>query len=413
MRNSLVKALGIGALGCLGTLPAAGVGEAPEIRNGARPVEGVRTVRLEEQWRVGADAEDVMLGWPGQVVTDADGNLLVLDRQLSQVHIFSPQGQYLRSLGREGEGPGEMRRPRDLFLFPDGSLGIVQTSPGKILRLAPDGTPRASVIPGGAAAQGSMAFLFTAACRNGVLLIGGETMLPGEQAIGHERYLDRIREDGTQVVRYLESRVQRGMAGFKWEEEEDYFVHIGGFALGPDGRVYAAPERNRYAVHVFSPEGKLERVITREYEPHRRSAAEKADVNASRRMVINGREIEKVISDREQAVGRLRVDDDGYLWVLPGGPPADAPAGTFEIWDVFDPSGRFVRQVAYLCPGNRMQDHLFRVSEDRALMVRGYAGAGVAVLAGVGGGSPTPPANAGAEGNEETPLELICYRVPK
>jgi hypothetical protein len=133
-------------------------------------------------------------------------------------------------------------------------------------------------------------------------------------------------------------------------------------------------------------------------------------------MLINGREIEKVISDREQAIGRLRVDDDGNLWVLPGGPSPDAPEGAFEVWDVFDPSGRFVRQVAYLCPGNPLEDHLFQAREDLAVMVRGYAGSGVAVLAGVGGGSAAPPAgldDQGDEAEDETPLELIGYRIPE
>jgi hypothetical protein len=231
----------------------------------------------------------------------------------------------------------------------------------------------------------------------------------------HERYLDRIREDGTRMVRYLEGCLERGRTGFKWDEEEDYFVHVGGFALGPDGRVYAAAERDRYAIQVFSPEGELQRVITREYEPHRRSAAEREQVGASRQMVVNGREIEEVISDRDPAIGRLRVDDAGSLWVLPGGSSPDAPEGAFEVWDVFDPSGRFVRQVAYLCPGTPGEDRLFQVRADRAVLVRGYTGSGIAVVAGAGGGSGALPAGAGggSDAEDETPLELICYRIPE
>lgn len=51
---------------------------------------------------------------PVAVDIDGDGNLWIADRRLSQVLAVSPAGEVLRTVGRNGEGPGEFRAPRGL-----------------------------------------------------------------------------------------------------------------------------------------------------------------------------------------------------------------------------------------------------------------------------------------------------------
>jgi hypothetical protein len=402
-------ALGVLIAGLVGIGTAAAQGPpsadaAPRVRNGETPAEGTRTWDLRELWRVGGDAEgELIMGAIGDVASDASGDVYALDRQLSQVHVFSADGAYRRSLSREGEGPGDTRRPRGVVLLPDGDLGVVQMQPGKIVRLARDGTARGSILLGGeAATQGGMSILFDAACRAGRLFVCGESMSPGSGTFARTRYLSRIGEDGVEQHRYLEQSHERNLAGFKWNEAEDYFVHMGRFAVAPDGRVYAAPVRDRYEIHVFAPDGALERVIERPAELHQRSDAERKAVGATMRMVINGREIEKEISDHDPAIARLRVDAAGRLWVLPRTNVPRPPAGVMETYDVFDASGRFTHQVAVRCPGEPRRDRLFFLDDGRAVLVQGYADALEAALGGGG---------AGEESEEAAPLTLICYRV--
>jgi hypothetical protein len=50
--------------------------------------------------------------WSPQWMTmTEDGTILVSDSSAGRVAAFAPDGTYLRSFGREGEGPGEFRRP--------------------------------------------------------------------------------------------------------------------------------------------------------------------------------------------------------------------------------------------------------------------------------------------------------------
>ena len=57
-------------------------------------------------------------------VTDA-GEVLILDRIQTNVRVFSVTGDYLYTLGGQGEGPGELQVPEALVLEPGGELLVV------------------------------------------------------------------------------------------------------------------------------------------------------------------------------------------------------------------------------------------------------------------------------------------------
>ena len=73
----------------------------------ATPPGGIESLALRELWRAGGLDEDVIFGEIEQIVAGPEGNLYVLDSQLCQVMVFGPEGEFLRTLSREGEGPGE------------------------------------------------------------------------------------------------------------------------------------------------------------------------------------------------------------------------------------------------------------------------------------------------------------------
>jgi hypothetical protein len=369
--------------------------------------DGLRTVTLEEIWRAGGDEEDLIFGVVGQILTDAEGNIYVLDRQLSEVQVFSPDGEYLQTLSGEGEGPGEVRRPVDMAFLPDGTLGVVQMMPGKIVKVDLDGTPAGSVSPGGDPELGGFRVLFNVKSRNGQILACGEEMNPSPQGVmSQTRYLARLADDGKEVARYLEKSSERDMATFKWDEEKDYFVNFGRCALGPDGRVYMAPDRSKYEIHVLSPDGKIERIIERKHKPRKRNQEDKDRVNNSMRMIINGREVEKVISDHDPAITNLWVDDESRLWVLHSRSAREQPEGVLQTYDVFDAKGHFIFEAAVACPGDPLDDGLFLLGSDRAVRVKGMVGAAASAIAGRGGGTSSDESE-----EEAAPLEVICYRV--
>lgn len=81
---------------------------------------------------------------PTAVRADARGNTYILDRGNHRVLVFGPDGRHLRSMGKQGGGPGEMQFPASLALAPDGSVGVLDPMLGQMVRFGADGR----VLPG-------------------------------------------------------------------------------------------------------------------------------------------------------------------------------------------------------------------------------------------------------------------------
>ena len=61
-----------------------------------------------------------------------DGRIVVLDLGLPGVRLYSPDGRWIRDLGRVGDGPGEYRSPKALVAV--GNDVVVLDAVGRLLR---------------------------------------------------------------------------------------------------------------------------------------------------------------------------------------------------------------------------------------------------------------------------------------
>ncbi len=68
----------------------------------------------------GADHE--MFAEVSGVGFDAEDNLYVLDRQSKRVMVYDRTGRFLRQIGKEGQGPGELIQPLQLLMGGDGTV---------------------------------------------------------------------------------------------------------------------------------------------------------------------------------------------------------------------------------------------------------------------------------------------------
>ena len=101
MLTSSVRLLLLMLLVAALALPA--VAEPARVENGPTPRDGIDQLELEEIWRHGGeDDEDVLFGLVSSVITDADGLLYVLDSQLAQVNVFSPDGELVEIIELPG-----------------------------------------------------------------------------------------------------------------------------------------------------------------------------------------------------------------------------------------------------------------------------------------------------------------------
>ncbi len=361
------------------------------IQNSDTPRDGTTDLVLEEIWRAGGLDDDRVFGMITQIRQGTDGNLYVMDAQLSLVHVYSPGGEHLRTLFGEGEGPGEIRGPRDLVLMKDGRVGAVQEMPGKLIFVDSQGDPAGNLLIGGeGTGHGNFCQTFSAFTDGDLLLIAGFIQAPGSQD-GHFQqtsFLSSFDAQGNRITDFAKTVNDLAMADFVFDETRHLAPFWWNAAVGPGGRVYVAPDLGRYEIQVFATDGKLEKVITREYKPWRRSKADKDYFTDMVRAIYHGvpMEIKVAVTDFEPTIvymhRGLRVHPDGSLWILTTHGIRDPADGAMATFDVFDSSGEFTQQVNVQGSWNGRSDSVFFLDDDHAVVVTGFADAMVTQFTG-------------------------------
>jgi hypothetical protein len=372
-----------------------------------------RTVELVEQWRIGSeDDEDILLGVIFDAVVGPDGNVYLIDRQLSQVLIISPEGELVTTLGRQGEGPGELNQPHGLFLLDDGKIGVIQGFPGKVTVINPDDTPGGEIHIGGAPEEGGFNFVRKLArCGDNLVGVRGRNTFDMESgksvATNTLAVMDMEGNDIAVVVEHTqEADLQRRVF-----DEKAEFSELDEWAIGPDGVLYTAPVRDDYTINARGLDGELVRVMTREFKPRHRDSEDKEELTDGMIIIINGvrQEIENKALDNDPAIMGLQVAGDGRLFV---GTCYDQDklleVGTAGRYDIISPAGEFVEQMTLAVPGfDGDKDRLVFMDGVNFLVIRNFDQAQKAMMAGFGDDDEEDEDLGDAE-----PLEVVYYRMP-
>ncbi|MDX2475509.1 MAG: 6-bladed beta-propeller [Candidatus Krumholzibacteria bacterium] len=380
----------------------------PHVKNGSTPTGGVQALRMNELWRVGGeDDEEILFGLTPKVCTDDKGQVYVLDSQLSQVLVFSPDGKLSHILFREGDGPGEVRQPRDMFVLGDGRVGAMQSFPGTTILVDGKGLPAGRIRAGGPG--DGLYSLLACQAQGDHILMSGLTQSTGTPGISNRTfYLSSFGDDGHETHRYCESKAVYDFGNFHYSEREHIPTFLYCFDVGADGRSCVAPDRDAYAIHVFSPDGKPELVLERDYEPIDRSDQEYEELRQTLDSGLSVVPMEYELTVERQAAAipyfqrGLHMRKDGSIWALSGRGIRELPDGVFAVFDVFDSSGEFVKQMELRGPGNALKDGIFFAGPDRILVVKGYM---ESMMAPFGQSSKAP--------NAETDMAVICYQLEK
>ncbi len=362
---------------------------------------GVQSLDLKEIWRAGGEDEDIIFGRIVDVKTGPDGNMYVLDNQLCQVVVISPEGEHLRNLSREGDGPGELRQPVALAFISENILGIGMGYPGKMISLQLDGTPAESFYPIGVPSEGNIGLLMGVQYLDGVLVACGGRMVFGDNGQGHvDRFLSVCNLDCTETQRILEKATPLDLTGQKFVEATDYYIETS-WALGAGKLIYAAMERDVYEISVFDTNGKQLKTFGRKYQPRKRTSAEKQAIRPIIN-VNNNSDMEVIAEDYDECITRILFNhDQETLWVLTAHGNNEKSEEILETWDVFTVDGEFLKQVIIPLGAEMNEGNIYLVGGNKLVVVKGDNS--------VFNAEENP-----AEENSEQvvePLEVICYEM--
>jgi hypothetical protein len=266
-----------------------------------------------------------------QSVYVADGRVAATDADEPHVRVFPlsrAAGDAVRTLGPEGDGPGELRAPLTAVLHADQSVTVVDVSQKRITEFGSSdevlSTRRINAFPAGAGyATEARRLLFTITdFKGGLTLVRpvGEARL--------DTVLARVPFQDDGVMRFVAPAVRSD----------------GAFAFGEGSE--------EYLIDVYTASGRLERALRRDVERRPRTAEEMAVLRdrvtlagGGRRRAGSGgaaREIE--VDPRQPHFGRLsslQFDGNDRLWVR----TSRAPAGR-TVFDVFGADLHYLGEVA-------------------------------------------------------------------
>jgi len=101
------------------------------IKNPAEPLYGELSFELEEDISIGGNVNDDDYYFPrgvSKVLVDDEFNFYVNDMGNSRIQKYDKDGNYLATIGRQGQGPGEFRFAADLILDSQGKIWILDVS---------------------------------------------------------------------------------------------------------------------------------------------------------------------------------------------------------------------------------------------------------------------------------------------
>lgn len=383
-----------------------------QVHNPAEAIDPAMTIEMEEVFRLGGwdGGDDEFFGIITDIAVGEQGNLYVLDAQLHEVKIYDAQGNYLNTIGREGEGPGEFRGGTNLFWLPSGDLAVVQAFPARIVTLKPDGTPGADFeleTPEGAGFM--MVQAIHEAGENLAVTYSFREFDQESQEFVATTWLSIFDPTSGAEVERLHNHV--GGMDFKnpvvSETSFDNFSQR--VAVSADGMIYAPDDLTDYRILAWNPDGTLQRVITRECAVHERTQEEIDELlEIYRGFTPQGQvppNTKFEVNDVHPAIDRegLHTRPDGSLWVMTSRGSMEAGDVSLGTFDVYDPRGRFVRRATLNGQCDNMDDRIMFVG-DRIFVVTEFISSAMAAQGGGAGAAMD-------EGEEDAePMAIICYR---
>jgi hypothetical protein len=117
-------------------------------KNPNEPLYGEITFELEEDLSIGNEEDENYIFYRlGGIAVDSEKNIFVLDGGECRVQKFDREGNYLQTIGRKGQGPGEFEQPLGLFLDSDEMIYVRDTLRRNIHIFGKDGRFKETIKP--------------------------------------------------------------------------------------------------------------------------------------------------------------------------------------------------------------------------------------------------------------------------
>ncbi|MDH4272368.1 MAG: 6-bladed beta-propeller, partial [Candidatus Aminicenantes bacterium] len=112
------------------------------VKNPEEPVYAGDILNLEGDLSIGTSGgeDEYVFSRVGGIDVDDDGNVYAIDSSSAHIRVFDASGQYLWTIGRKGQGPGEFQTPVFVQAISQGELAAFDYQAQHLVFFSPDGT---------------------------------------------------------------------------------------------------------------------------------------------------------------------------------------------------------------------------------------------------------------------------------
>jgi hypothetical protein len=295
------------------------------VSNPRLPLYAGPVLKLSEDLRIG-DTEgrpDYTFGRISGIAVDNKGCIYVADDKNVQIKAFDAQGTYLRAIGRQGQGPGEIGSPYDVFVNSRGELLVPDGQNYKLHVYSPLGLALRDKSFGNRFPEQSVLGL-----NNELYVLG----FGGDFDTGTYFEFAELDEDLNLIMVLHRVDIPPGPL------RETLSGKIPLFCVRSDGcLVMGFGRTDEYRIQILDAKGRLTKVFTRDFDP---VPIPKDLLDKAKKSQPSGMSIE--LPTHFPVFARLMADDEGRIFALTA---PYSPESTSFSWDVFDKEGRYLASV--------------------------------------------------------------------
>lgn len=339
------------------------------IHNTETPIHPDKTVLFEKDLSISSEDEEgnIVLFDPRQYLVDSDENIYISESSDQVIKVFSPDGEYIKTIGAKGDGPGEFQSIGYLGFTPEGSFVVLDIQARRTNLFDASGLFLKSFTWQNFI---SRAFLF----KNNSYIY--QENVYGENRQDRKLFVSEIDYGGDEIRSYGEFT----LAQVKTVREGNSGVSMG-IPHSPES-IFAGDQNrgwfyhclnNQYIIEVYDNTGKIFRKIDRPYEPVPFTDKDRKEYQARYENNVNERFYEmfkKLIKEMElpkvkSITTRMLVDDESYLWLQTYEQKKEGDQ-IITAYDVFNAEGHYYARVwCEINPGLFRKGKMYSMDTDK------------------------------------------------
>ena len=301
------------------------------VKNPKEPLYETAEFNIVQDLKIGQQAgkPEYMFSQITSLEVDAKGDIYAAESKENHIRVFDKKGVYLRTVGRPGQGPGEFTFPRHVHVNPAGEIMATDEGSRSVKVFSPDGTYLRQY------------------------LLKKFYPMEMDYGAGDVFYIMdfSMEPPGFQLFR-LDSRTEESVQLAVWAipkmSRATVFEPIMSFAVMPDDRLLYGCPTEGYEIQIFSPQGRLERRIFKDWEPQPiRTEVKEAILNDVKKRFPSG-QVQLEFPKSYPPYRVVKSDDSGRIMVHVYSEFTVEPSQETEtLFDVFDNEGRYIARFHY------------------------------------------------------------------